>query len=222
MRYQTALRPDAVVDCIKQRSGVEWRTGLDFHSVSQMDEPGDEQDGHGENGGDDHGDGCEKEPVTPLLLAWMFEVASEQRVVAPVGLPCDVEGVADERDGADDDVEREVDKHARDGDIGCAARPCGEDDDRGGEAGEDVADTGDEADDAVQSEADGSTGDAEPGIEKAAEQVEIFVAKEAIARADARVGRQDLGFALGGHCLRLWFAFLGCLFRSLPEGWMPA
>ena len=199
MRYQTALRPDAVVDCIKQRSPTEWRNCLDFHSVSKMDEPGDEQNGHGKDGEEHDADGCEEEPVAPLLAAWMLEVAGEQHVVAAVGLPRDVEGISEERHGADDDVEREIDDHARDSDVGCAARPCGEDDDGRGETGEDVADAGDEADDAVQAEADGGAGDAEPRVEKTAKDVQIFVPKKTIGRIDMGAGWEDLGFALRGH-----------------------
>src|ERR1700760_4487101 len=208
MRYQTALRPDAVVDCTKRGLGSEWRTGMDSGAECQVNEPCDEEDGHGEYDKYDQPHGCEKEQVAPVVTPRVLEMPGEQRVVAAVGLPCDVEGVSQEWHGADDDVEREIDQHARDGDIGCAPYPCGNDDDAGGEAGEDVADAGDQADDTVQSEANRSAGDAEPGVEQAAEQVEIFVAKEAVLRADARVWRQDLGFALfvassGGHGLGL-------------------
>src|ERR1700733_8110324 len=144
--------------------------------------------------GEDHErDAGEEEPGAPVTTVRLLEVLSEQGVVAAVGLPGDVEDVAEERDGADDDVQREVDQHARDGDVGCAARPCGEDDDRGGESGEDVADARDEADDAIDAEADGGSGDAEPGIEHAAEQVEIFVAEEAAADAGGGGGRENLG-----------------------------
>ena len=128
------------------------------------------------------------------------------------GLPCDVEGISEEGDGADDHVEREIDEHARDGDVACAARPCGDDDDGGGEPGEDVTDAGYEADDAVQAESDGGAGDAEPRVEKAAEDVEVFVAKETVGRTDAGAGREDLGFALRGHfrCLPLRFLDVPC------------
>jgi hypothetical protein len=216
MRYQTALRPDAVVDCTKldvasrrvPAPGARSMRGLHARVEEQIQQPCHEQNGHGEDGADHERDAGEEEPVAPVIAVRVLEVLGEQGVVAAVGLPGDVEDVAEEGDGADDDVEGEVDQHARDGDVGCAARPCGEDDDRGGEAGEDVADAGDEADDAIDAEADGGAGDAEPGVEHAAEQVEIFIAEEAAADAEAGVGRQNLGFALfvaasGGHDWRL-------------------
>jgi hypothetical protein len=170
--------------------------GLHARGEEHIQQPCHEQNGHGEDGTDDERDAGEEEPVAPVVAMRVLEVLGEQGVVAAVGLPGDVEDVAEERDGADDDVQREVDQHAGDSDVGCAARPCGDDDDRGGEAGEDVADAGDEADDAVDAEADGGSGDAEPGVEHAAEQVEIFVAEEAAADAEAGVRRQNLGFAL--------------------------
>jgi hypothetical protein len=190
-------------DCIKRTLRPKCRTGVDVSAECQVDEPCNEQNGDGENGENDEGDSGEKEPVAPVVAMRLLQVLGEQGVVAAIGLPCDVEGVSEEGHGADDDIEREIDQHARDGDVSRAAHPGGKDDDAGCEAGKDVADAGDEADDAVQAEADGGSRDAEPGVEQAAEQVEIFVAEEAVVRADTRVGRQDLGFALCGHAMRL-------------------
>jgi hypothetical protein len=192
--------------CACSRCALDAR--LHARGEEHIKQPCHEQNGHREDGADHERDAGEEEPVAPVIAVRLLEVLGEQGVVAAVGLPGDVEDVAEERDCADDDVEREVDQHAGDGDVGCAARPCGEDDDRGGQAGEDVADAGDEADDAVDAEADGGSGDAEPGVEHAAEQVEIFVAEEAAADAEAGIGRENLGFALfvaasSGHDRRL-------------------
>ena len=49
--------------------------------------------------------GPQKEPVSPGVAAGLFDVADEQLVVAAVGLPGDIEGVAEERNRADDHVE---------------------------------------------------------------------------------------------------------------------
>src|SRR5450755_2382333 len=108
-------------------------------------------------------------------------MADEELVVAAVGLPGDVEGVAEKWDGADDHVECEVDRHAGKGDVRDAAHPGGEDEDAGGEAGEDVSDGGDEADDAVEAEVDLSAGNAEAIVEQMGEDDEVFVAEEASA-----------------------------------------
>src|ERR1700758_5479130 len=109
MRYQTALRPDAVVDCTKRGSGSEWRTGMDSGAECQVNEPCDEEDGHGEYDKDDQPHGCEKEPVAPVVTPRVLEMPGEQRVVAAVGLPCDVERVSQGWPGADDEVGAVVD-----------------------------------------------------------------------------------------------------------------
>jgi hypothetical protein len=229
MRYQAALRPDTVLivsSCMRGSGACRRRCAirlgmhlaLHSHGKERVKQPCDEQDRDREDGADHESNAREEEPVAPVIAMRVLEVKGEQRVIATVRFPCDVEDVAKERHGADDDIEREVDQHARDGDVGCAARPCGQDDDAGGKAGEDVADARDEADDAVEPEADGGSGDAKPGVEHAAEQVEILVAEEAIARADRRAGRQDFGFALRGHGGVVWVPCLGLETRPAAAG----
>src|SRR3954447_18652947 len=57
------------------RSRPERRTRMDLGAEGQMYKPGDEQDGHGKNGHEHHRDYCEEDPVTPLLPAWLLEMA---------------------------------------------------------------------------------------------------------------------------------------------------
>ena len=168
--------------------------------------PGEGEQRDDEDGGDGGGEGREEEPVLPGLAAGVFDVADEQGVVAAVGLPGDVEGVAEEGNRADHDVERQIDDHAGEGDVGDSAHPRGEDKDAGGKAGEDVSDGGDETDDAVEAEADGSAGDAEAVVEEMGEPVEVFIAEEAAAGTEARGpvrggGRQNLGVFGQRHSL---------------------
>ena len=117
----------------------------------------------------------------------MAQVAAEQAVVAAVGFPGDIEDVAEDGDGADDDFDADVDHHADEGDVRDAANPGSEDDDERGEAGEDVAETGDETDKTVETDTDRSEGDAEPVIEEVREDVHV------------RVGEPTLGTLANGN-----------------------
>ena len=117
----------------------------------------------------------------------LLQVPRHECVVASVGLPCDVEDVAEEWDGSDEYVDAEIDDHPCQRYVRNASEPCSDDDDAGGESGEHVAETGNEADDAVESKADGRTGDAEPVVEHMGEQFEVLVGKETTANTCAGV-----------------------------------
>ena len=106
-------------------------------------------------------------------------------IVPAVGSPADVKQVAKNWHEANDDLDSEVGYHARDGNEGNAAEVGGEYDDAAGEAAEQVADARNEPDNAVEAEADVGSGNAEPGVEGAGEQVEVFIAKSAPAAAQA-------------------------------------
>ena len=161
-------------------------------------------DGRGENGENDSCKAEKEDVVAPGVAMRLLQVADHEAVVAAVGFPGDIEDVAEERDGADDHVEAEIDEHADERDVRDAANPCSEDEDGGGDAGEDVAEAGDEADEAVEAEADGGAGDAEPVVEQMGEQVEIFVGEKLLgAGAEAGAGgaarRQKLRTGMVGH-----------------------
>ncbi len=170
-----------------------------------MREPEEDEGEDDERGGEESEDGgeqCGEEGVIlPGVAVGLAEVAGEEAVVAAIGFVGDVEDVADERDGADEDIEAEIDHHAGQGDVRDAADPGREDEDEGGDAGEHVADAGDESDEAVESEADGGAGDAEDVVEEMGEIVEILVGEEALGSgADAGAqGRENLGLGAVGH-----------------------
>ena len=169
-----------------------------------------QDDDRGDQDGEDSGEeGGEEGVVFPGMTVGLAKVARHEFVIAPVGFPGDVEDVAEEGDGADDDLDADVDHHADEGDPGDAANPGGEDDDEGGEAGEDVAEAGDEADETVEADADGGEGDAEPVVEEVREEVDVLVGKPllgALAKGEGRgvFWREDFGF------LGLWHWGFGC------------
>ena len=132
------------------------------------------------------------------MEVWLADVAGEELVVAAVGFPGNVEDVAEDGDGADEDADADVDGHPDDGDVGDAADPGGEGDDEGEDAGEDISEAGDEADDAVDAEADAGAGDAEGFVEKDFELLEGAVAEEPGAAVPAVVGEDLAGGAEGG------------------------
>jgi len=163
-----------------------------------MEEPEDQPRGDDQRQGEDGGErGDEKEqeaPVAPGVAARRSEVAEEQLVVAAVGLPGDVEGVAEDGDGADEHADANVDGHAEEGDVGQPAHPAGDGDDERKQAGDDVAKAGYEADDAVDAEADAGAGDAEGFVEKDFKVEESVVAQEPRATLPAcKLGGGEAG-----------------------------
>jgi hypothetical protein len=128
MRYQTALRPDAmlIVSSCHQTAeswDVLYLQWLDARGKQCVQQPRDEQDWNRENCSGHERHTRQKEPVAPLMTARMFEMPREQRVIATVGLPGDVEEIAEERYGADNDIESEIHQHPRDGDVRRSTRP---------------------------------------------------------------------------------------------------
>jgi len=105
--------------------------------------------------------------------------ASEKVVVAAVGLPPDVKGVAEDRDGADENSDGEVGDHAEQGYVRHTANPCNEGNDEGEEAGENVSEAGDQADDAVKAEADAGAGDDERLVKQDLEEAHVFEVEKA-------------------------------------------
>ncbi len=149
-----------------------------------MGDPEDDDQENDERRGEDReycGEKAEEEGVVPPgVTVGLAEVARHQLIVAAVGFPGNVEDVAEEGDGTDEDFETEVDHHADEGDVGDAANPRSEDEDERGDAGENVAEAGDESDEAVEADADRREGDVEPVIEQVGVEVEIFVGEEAL------------------------------------------
>ena len=162
----------------------------DPEQEDQEDDEGGDKDG--ENAADK---GEEEGVVLPGVGVRLAKLACHEFVIPPVRFPRDVENVAEDGDGSDDDFDAEVDHHADEGDVGDAANPGGEDDDEGGEAGKDVSESGDEADEAVEADADGREGDAEPVVEQMREEVDVLVRAPAFgALAEGEGGGQGPGF----------------------------
>ena len=158
-----------------------------------MGEPEDDEEKDHDGDGDENEDDAEKAEqegvVLPGVAPGLAQVPHHKLNVAAVGFPRDVEEGAEERDGADEDLEGEVDHHAEEGDGGDAANPCREDDEEGSETGDYSAEAGDQCDEAVESDADGSEGDAEPVVEEMGEELDVLVRKEAFGTlAERRCG----------------------------------
>jgi hypothetical protein len=198
-----AIRCDGSLAEVRRAGFV---TGECDHS-HPVQEPVEEQeqddDGRGEDDEDRRGQSEQEDPVAPGVAMRLAQVAHDEAVVAAVGFPGDVEEVAEERDGADEDADAEVDCHAQQGDVRDAANPRSEDEDGGSDAGDDIPEAGNEADEAIEPEADAGAGDAEPVVEKVRVEVEILVGEEAFEAAAKRGRRavrgQNLRVGLGGH-----------------------
>jgi hypothetical protein len=167
------------------------------------DEEQQDEERCGKNGEDGRGEREQEGPVAPGVTMRLAQVAHDEAIVPAIGLPRDVEQVAEERDGADDDTEAEVDRHAQQRHVRDATNPRSENQDGGGDAGDDVAEAGNETDEAIEPEADGRAGNAEPVVEQVGVEVEVLIGKElfeaSAERAGGPVRRQNLRVGLGGH-----------------------
>jgi len=143
-----------------------------------LGEPDQQDERYHEDRGHTESQKAQKNPVFPGMPVRLFQVARHQCIIAPVGFPCDVEHISQQGNGADNDIDGEVHDHTRERDVWHTAKPCGDDENAGGQSCKHIAQPGDEADDAVQSEANGGTGNAEPVIEQMRQQVEILIRKE--------------------------------------------
>lgn len=170
------------------------------------EKPADQYQWDRENREDEHCKKRQKEPVAPGMDAGRFEMPRHERVVSSVRFPRDVERVAEKWDSADDDLNGDVGNHTHESDVGQTAVPCGEDEDAGCEAAEDVAEAGDEANDSVEAETDFCAGNTEPVVEHVRDEIEVLVVEGVAAfareqmREDATARRQYLrlcGGALG-------------------------
>src|ERR1700760_3857687 len=88
MRYQATLRPDLWIVSQPPSSGVV---------REPLQKPENQDDRGQKNGRQSDADQYQEDPVSPGLPPRLLQVANDQRVVATVRLPCDVKGVAQER-----------------------------------------------------------------------------------------------------------------------------
>ena len=120
-----------------------------------------------------------------MMSAWSLQMSLEEEVVAEVGFVEDVEGVAKERDGADDEGDSDVGEHSEEEGPTGAANPCCDRNDERENAGDDVAKAGDEPDDAVDTEAVTEEGNVKGFVEQNLNAVQPFVAKDPGKAANA-------------------------------------
>jgi hypothetical protein len=142
------------------------------------EKPNHKQDWDGEDESHYAGQHDEKGPIFPRMTPGLPEVALQQQIIAAIRLPSNIEGVAKNRDGADQHTDAEVDSHAHEGDVWNAANPRGNGDDEGEQSGEHVSQAGNEADDAIDAESDPCERDAKGFIEQDFKPMQGLVAKE--------------------------------------------
>src|ERR1039458_2245095 len=121
---------------------------------------------------------------------------AEQAVVAAVGLPKDVEDVAEEGNGSHQNADAEIGGHARQRDVGYAANPGRQGNDQREQSGQHVAQAGNQPDDPAQPEADAGAGDSKGLIQQNLYAVQGPVAEEPCAAIPA-VRRRERGRGLG-------------------------
>src|SRR5580692_4920195 len=85
MRYQATLRPDSRIVPQSAPSGVVGEP---------LQEPENQEDRGQKNGGQGHGNQQKKDPISPGLFPWLLQMANDQCIVATVGLPRDIESIA--------------------------------------------------------------------------------------------------------------------------------
>jgi hypothetical protein len=169
-----------------------------------LQKPEDQEDRGEKDGAQGPGNQHQEDPVSPRLPPLLFQMPNDQRIVAPVRLPGDVKGIAQQRNRPQQYLDANVDHHSDQRDIGHTPYPRRYNEDRRSKAADNIAQAGDETDDAIQSEADGGAGDAEPFVEYVGKQVEIFIREEAARLLETRrwprlSRRKNLGLTAARH-----------------------
>jgi hypothetical protein len=152
MRYQTALRPD---DLLQFYPEFDWlRTGPRDGLLAKKpgDQPQHKYNRYCQDEQQRGGEKQEKRPIAPGVAAWFAQVALQQQKIAAIGLEENIEDIAKERNGTDKNADGEIGCHADQRDVRDAANPCGQRHDKGENAGQRVAEAGNQADDAVEAE----------------------------------------------------------------------
>ena len=179
-RCATRLRyaPTCCFDCSANRI----RHAHVGESLEPAGQPGDEPDSQHDRDGkyqSERGGQSDQEGAVPSgVPARLLEVAAEEQIVAPVGLPGDVKDVAEDGHRSHQNADAEIGSHAHQGHVGHAANPCGQRNEQREQAGQHVAQAGNQAEDAVEAEANGRAGDAEGFVEQNLQRVERAVAEQ--------------------------------------------
>src|ERR1700733_10279612 len=197
MRYQTALRPDCLlvyrIGSMRSQLAEQAVGARSEHRVKEaVEEPRQQKHGKNDQCGQHNAEAAEKEPALQCVFSRFVDTADEQRVVAAIRAPGDVEHITEHGNGPDHNFDCNVGDHTRDRNVGDASHPSCDDDDAGGDAADQVADAGNEADDAVETEANRGTRNFDEVVEHMRQEVEVFVVEGTAAAFQA--GRQDLGF----------------------------
>jgi len=112
------------------------------------------------------------------MTAGLPDMPLHELVVAAVWLPCNVEGISQQRDGADQNADADVDTHAQKSDIRNSARPSRDWNDERENAGNNIAEAGDEPDDAIDPEPEPGEGNSKGFIQQDLQCAKSVVAEE--------------------------------------------
>ena len=153
--------------------------------VDPQEKPDKRHDGDGENKRDCANKRREKSPIFPGVQARLSDMPLHELVVAAVWLPRNVEGVSQERNGADQDADADVDGHAHKGDIRNSAGPRRDGDDEREDTGNDIAEAGDETDDAVDPESEAGEGNSKGFVKQDLQGAKSVVAEDPGASVQA-------------------------------------
>ncbi len=118
-------------------------------------------------------------------------MAAEQAIVAPVGLPGDVENVSEEGNRAHQNADAEVGGHAHEGNVGNAAYPRRQGNDQREQSGQHIAQAGNQPDDSVEPETDAGAGEDEGLVEQDLQAMEGPVSE----KPSAAIQRSGVGEA---------------------------
>ena len=154
----------------------------------------------------------QKNPVSPGVAARFAQVALHQPQVAAVWFPCYVEDVAEDGDGADQNADAEIDRHADQRDVRNAAGPGGDGNDGREQAGQYIAERRNQTDDPVEAKAELGAGKAKGLIEQGLKALQRLVAEEPCAAIPAAAAGRFV--ALPGDAV----AFPGLRSAALPAG----
>ena len=184
----SAPKADALPDCATPRLSKLYRSERLNLRLPQEPrrEPHDGDHWNREDRQQNKRDAEQEDVILPCVYVWLAQVPRQQIIVAAVGLPCNIEGVAQNRDRADQHIERKIDDHARERHVRHPTKPCRDHNNAGGEASKNISEERNQPNKSVESEANRRARNAKAVVKHMRQQIQIFVSKQSTADARSR------------------------------------
>jgi len=110
---------------------IPGRFDVDEHSLFDQprQQPHNEKNWNGEDGAERCCEQKQKRPIAPSMKSRFSKMSAHQQVIAAIRLPCNIEDIAEEGDGAYQDADTDIGGHSNQRHIGNASYPGSQGDD---------------------------------------------------------------------------------------------